>query len=345
MEMPVMLKVKELSEIMQVTAPAVTQKLKSVETEELKKSEKNRTLGISRETVATILKNSGHEHFYKKNIIMSHTIVGGSMKTTAIWSLFNSYIRISSKQDPIIIISTDSQSSIDEICMQKIENEIPVLADYFNNACSIEDLIHPIDIRENLWIIRSNLNNVFLDKSLSSPTKIKSEAMRLITEIYKKFEGTNPTIFIDTMPALSTSSTSFILAMSQLKQKYQEEINTTVIIPLRTDSTSLKGAEIAYNELEDCLETFGLKSKPNIKVYLANFDKRMSVSSQIMKDLFSHPKLKNYVADTVIRTSSEITKRSYNHESVFHKNLTPVSEDYKELMLEILGYEKEGAEA
>ena len=101
MEMPVPFKVKELSQILDVSTPAVSQRLKNM-TSVLLKSEKNRTVGIPRETIAKILTENGHGYFYRKNIFISTTIVGGSSKTVSSWSLFNAFLRISSKKNKYI---------------------------------------------------------------------------------------------------------------------------------------------------------------------------------------------------------------------------------------------------
>jgi hypothetical protein len=93
------------------------------------------------------------------------------------------------------------------------------------------------------------------------------------------------------------------------------------------------------------LDTFGVQETPNTKIFLANYDKRLSLSSEILRTLFSHPTLKDYVADTVIRTSAEIPKSSYQHKSIFHDKLPAVATDYQDLLLELLGYEKQGANA
>lgn len=347
MELPLALKVKELGKILDVSAPAVSQRLKNLESEVLK-SEKNRTVGIPRETIAKFLAENGYGYFYRRNLFLAHTIVGGSSKTSFTWSAFNSFVRISSKQNPCVIVSTDSQASIDDIAIGKIQSpeSQKVLADYFSGHANLSEILLPLNEAENLWIVPSNLNNVFLDKSLSSPAKLKTEALRLIQDIYKHFPGTKPSIFIDTMPALSASTSSFILAMAQLMSEFSEEdYNPVVCVPLRTDSTSLKGCEIAVQELLQVLDTFGVKKHPKVKVFLANFDKRLNLSDKILKNLFSHPILSDFVANTIIRTSSEIPKSSFNGKSIYHDRLTPISEDYSELLLELLGYEKQGATA
>lgn len=343
--MPVSMKVKEISKILDISKPAISQKI-SKQQEDLIKSNSNKTLGISRELIYKMLKEQGYDHFYRKNIFLFTTIVGGSSKTSSCWNLFNAYIRMSSKKNPVVIVSTDSQSSIDEIILKKQTNvgNQKVLVDYYSERATIDEVLTCINEEENLWLLRSSLNNVFLDKVLSSPKKIKEEGLRLIEDIYKKFEGTNPSIFIDTMPALSSSTATLELAMSQLMKKFSnKEYNPIIAIPLRTDQTSLSGAEMAVKELMTALETFGLKEMPTMKVYLANYDKRMSISNEILKSLFSNDLLNNFVAETVIRTSTEISKKAYINQSTFHDKLTPITEDYTELLLEFLGYEKKGA--
>lgn len=131
----------------------VKERLKNT-TAELFKSDKNRTVGIPRETACRILTENGHGYFYRKNIFLAHTIVGGSSKTSSIWSFFNAFLRIGSKQNPLIIISTDSQASIDDISMAKIQKpeEQKVLADYFSGRATLEEILRPIDESENLGL-------------------------------------------------------------------------------------------------------------------------------------------------------------------------------------------------
>jgi hypothetical protein len=92
-------------------------------TTELVKSDKNRTVGIPRETISRILTENGYGYFYRKNIFLAHTIVGGSSKTSAIWSFFNGFLRISSNKNPLILVSTDSQASLDDIALSKIQRD------------------------------------------------------------------------------------------------------------------------------------------------------------------------------------------------------------------------------
>jgi len=347
MEIPSAFKVKELSQIFDISSPAISQKLKNL-SDELLKSDKNRTVGIPRETTSKLLSENGFKHFYRKNIFLAHTIVGGSSKTSFTWSIFNGFVRLSSRKNPCIIISTDSQASIDDIALSGISNpdEQHVLTDYFNKKVSLDEILIPLNKEENLWIIPSNLNNVFLDKSVEGPSKIKTEALRLLNDIYAKFPGTNPSLFIDTMPALSASTGSFILAMAQLMDKFgPEEYNPVVCIPLRSDSTSLKGCEIAYSEMRNIINTFNLTQSPSVKIFLANYDKRLSLSNEILKLLFSNSELSPHVAQTVIRTSSEIPKASYQKLSIYHNKTPVVANDYTELLLEILGQQKPGVGA
>ena len=65
MELPIPFKVKELSQILDVSTPAVSQRLKNM-TDELLKSDKNRTVGIPRETTSRILTENGHGYFTEK---------------------------------------------------------------------------------------------------------------------------------------------------------------------------------------------------------------------------------------------------------------------------------------
>jgi Mrp family chromosome partitioning ATPase len=140
----------------------------------------NRIRGISPELVEEILKEK-HPHLYKSSIILTNTTTGGVGKTSATISLAYSARRITSRKTPIILIDADSQSSLTTQLIKDVGEH--ALIDYFEGKVSIKDLVKPVGGTDNIYLIPSNLNNIYLDKALSKPSLIKSAMKKLFDDI------------------------------------------------------------------------------------------------------------------------------------------------------------------
>jgi cellulose biosynthesis protein BcsQ len=302
----------------------------------------NRIRGISPELVEEILKEK-HPHLYKSSIILTNTTTGGVGKTSATISLAYSARRITSRKTPIILIDADSQSSLTTQLVKDVGEH--ALIDYFEGKVSIKDLIKPVGGTDNIYLIPSNLNNIYLDKALSKPSLIKSAMKKLFDDIFEHFKNAGSErakIFVDFPPQLSSIFSSAVLGIAQ----YSNEVTKVLAIPLRADNFGVRGAEITISEVDELLETFSIpKNAINITTFFSSLDRRVKTTADIFKMVMTNQELSKYLNPTAIRYSSELTKTSFRNETIYTRlEKSGVSDDYTDLLLSILGYQIEASE-
>ena len=186
-----------------------------------------------------------------------------------------------------------------------------------------------------MWIVGSNLNNVYLDRRFTNARQIRTMMKDLLDEIFNHF-GDGTKIFIDTPPQLSavTQSATCALALS--------EVRSVFLIPMRADLFSIKGAKICLSELEDLTLSYKDVDKVNVQCFLSSYDGRLKVSTETMKTLLRDKQLSKHICNVVVRHSSEVTKTAMNRENVYSSgNLSHVTYDFLDLALNIYGKKAE----
>ena len=329
------IKVQELAKIAEVSQPVISRKFK--EEHGAIKNDRNRILGITPQAIEEYLTAKGHGDIYQGGVYVASNLCGGTSKTTSSISIGASFRRISNpEKSPIIWVDYDSQFSLTSVLTgNAIADDKPVLVNYFENKAKLEEILTPVGNKEdNLWLIGSNLNNLYLEKTTSTPQAIRSNMRRLIEDIFAKF-GNRAKIFFDSPPALSNTTSSLICALSELQEKY----DTKLLIPLRSDRFSYNGARLTIQEKKSILEAFSLPDFDTV-VFLSSFDKRLKISVDIFKQLLEDPTLKDFVSPVVVRYSSEVSKAHQGNRSIFNGSNSPATEDYTDLMLFIMGYSK-----
>jgi cellulose biosynthesis protein BcsQ len=331
-------KVAELATIADCKPPVISRMFKTMEEPWIEKKN-NRITGISPELIENYFRKRGFNDLFKTTIILSNSTVGGTGKTSTVLAMAGSLRRITDRSKAVVMIDCDSQASATQTALGfAIPDDKPVLLDYFEGRASLDEVLHVVsNPEENIFIIGSNLNNIYMDKHLNSPKAIKDSMAKLFKELISKF-GEGVRILIDTPPQLSTSTSSTVCGISSMiKEGY--DLQAHYIIPIRPDSYSLKGASISVNEKTEILETFDL---PDIKTtcFLTAFDKRMKVGVEIMRQALQDDKLQNLLSPVMVRYSSEISKASLDHKNIFSDSrATPATKDYMDLTLYVLGYE------
>jgi cellulose biosynthesis protein BcsQ len=329
-------KVQELARIAGVTQPAISKKFKDEPSGSIK-NERNRILGITPQAIEEYLTARGQGEIYGGGIYLTSNLCGGTSKTTSCLSLGAAFRRIADpKKSPVIWVDYDSQFSLTSVLTgNAVPDEKPVLVNYFDGKAKLDDILTPVGAPDdNLWLIGSNLNNLYLEKILSAPIAMRSSMARLMKDIFSKF-GDRAKIFCDSPPALSSSTSSLICALSELQGKY----DTKLLIPLRSDRFSLSGAKLQMSEKKSILEAFNLPDCETV-VFLSSFDKRLKISMDIFKQLLEDPNLKDFVAPVYCRFSSEISKAHQGNRSIFSGTNNSATEDYTDLMLFVMGYKK-----
>ncbi len=335
------IKVQELAKIAEVSQPVISRKFKEEQSGAIK-NERNRIVGITPDAIEAYLTAKGCGHIYNGGAYLVTNCCGGTGKSSSALSIGASFRRISDpKTSPIIFCDFDSQASLSGVLTgNAIPDDKPVLVNFFEGKAKLDEILTPVgSLEDNLWVIGSNLNNLFLEKALSTPQAIRSSMKRLVEELFGKF-GNRAKIFFDSPPALSNATSSLVCAFSELQSKY----DTKLLIPLRSDRFSYNGARLTIGEKKSILEAFNLPDFETI-VFLSSFDKRLKISVDIFKQLLEDPILKEFVSPVVVRYSSEISKAHQSNRSIFNGSNSPACEDYTDLMLYVMGYEKAGGTA
>nr|WP_244924159.1 AAA family ATPase [Legionella beliardensis] len=111
--------------------------------------------------------------------MLSANLCGGVGKTTGTHSLSASARRIIHRDDPIVVVDTDPQGSFTASMFgaPAEDNEL-ILIDFLEGKTKIENIL--TEVGQNVWFIKSNLNQVYIDKVLSKPAEIKKGMLNFL---------------------------------------------------------------------------------------------------------------------------------------------------------------------
>ena len=296
------IKVNELARITNSSSALISRYFKSNNEERLTKVN-HRVIGISSEAAHDYLYKAGFEYFFKPSITLFANLCGGVGKTSGVINLSSSIRRITNKNIPIILIDGDSQASLtNTIIGQEAEDDEPILVDYIEGKAKLSDII--IEISDNVWLIKSNLNQAWIEKILIKPKDIRDLIYKLYTDIFNTF-GENTKIFQDHTPQLSNLFASSVSALYKLPSN----IIKSVLIPMRSDSVAINGANYIIREIEEICDTFNHSyNKINIHCYFSNIDRRFSTTSESLDLIKKKPKVMSHLCSPMIRTCNDITK-------------------------------------
>ncbi len=323
-------KVSELAHILGCPNSDVVERLKSTQISSLE-LRSGRIAGVPPEAVEAFLRKKGRLSLFDNFITLVGANVGGVGKTSATVNLAAASRRITARSRAVVIIDTDCQgSATTQVLGEVIPDHRPVLDDYLSGKAKLEDILTPVgDEKENVWIIGSNLNNIYLDRRFSNANHIRGIMKGLLTELFDHFDG-GAKIFIDTPPQLSAVTQSATCALAQM------DVRSVFLIPLRADLFSIKGAKICLSSLEDLVSAYKDVDKINVKCVLSSYDARLKVSSDTMRVLLEDEQLSKYICNVVVRQNSEVTKAAMKRENIFTSNSTSnVASDYLDLAFHI----------
>lgn len=320
------IKVKELARLADISKAVISKYFKHITEEDVIRIN-NRIAGISPEATTKFLLEHDINHFEKGGVILSANLCGGVGKTSGIHSLSACCRRIIDRKDPIVIVDTDSQGSLtSSVFSTPAADHEPILIDFLEGKAKVENIL--TDIGSNIWFVKSNLNQAYIDKILSKPADIKKGMLSFYNSIFQHL-GNKTKIFQDHTPQLSSVFASSICALSQL----EENLLKAVIIPMRSDNYAIDGAEKILSEIEELQETFSLNKNVDIHCYFSSIDKRISTTSEAIKTAQKKPKIIQYLSPVVIRYCAEIPKSIQNFTNVYSDGKSnKASEDYQDLL-------------
>lgn len=328
-------KISELAQIAGVTPPLISRYFKDRKDEQIIRKN-NRITGLMPEAVQDYLVSSGINHFQQPSITLSANLCGGVGKTTSIYNLGIALRRMSNRETPIIYIDGDSQASFTSIVFgEPAQDNTPILIDFLERKASIDDIL--THLGDNIWFIKSNLNQVWIDKTLSKPKEIKEGVLRLYQELFHKF-GKNIHVFQDHTPQLSALFASSVCALHQL----DSNVLKSVIIPIRSDKFAIQGGDYIIKEMEEIRETFSFTKNINIHCFFSTIDRRISTTADVFKVAKDYPNILDNLSSAVVRYCSEIPKSIMSNSNIYAKSSSNnAAKDYQDLLQYIFA-KKEG---
>lgn len=338
---PIAFRVTELARISGVGKPAVSMALKG----DNNASEKlelagGKIVGILPETVEEFLLARGKSNLAKSALIVLSTQTGGCGKTSSCINLAAAARRMTSRKSAIVMIDADSQASLSlQASGAAANDDDPILLSWIEGKVKLAtDLLTPVG--ENVWLVRSNLNNAFLDRAMGRPQLIKTAATKLVRELIDHF-GPGTKVLVDTPPQLSSVGQSFIVATAAMRQ---DEIGT-LLVPIRLDDFGVKGAQIAIGEANEVVNAF-FNTSVKALCFVNGFDQRTKNSVRTLSAITRNPVLNDFLAPVAIRHSSEVARAIARRSSVFtdYKNASTIGADYIDLLLSALGCERDERE-
>lgn len=320
------IKVSEVAKITASSSPLISRQFKECSNEEVKRVN-NRIVGINSDTVERYFREIGLNYFYRPAILLSANLCGGVGKTTSIYNLGSSLRRITSNDTPIVYVDGDSQGSFTSLVFGKpADDQEPILIDFLEKKAGINDIL--TEINDNMWFVKSNLNQVWIDRVLSKPQDIKKGMLHFYASIFEKL-GKNTKIFQDHTPQLSNLFSSSVCALNQM----DNSILKAILIPIRSDKFAIQGADYIIREISELTSTFSLQNDINIHCYFSSIDKRVSTTAEALKVASTNQNIMQNLSPIVIRYCSEISKTIMQCTNVYSSGKNNnAAEDYQDLL-------------
>ncbi|OAJ33035.1 hypothetical protein A0O36_02773 [Piscirickettsiaceae bacterium NZ-RLO1] len=325
-------KISEMAKVAGVSTPFISKYFRDFDDSKVTRVNK-RIVGITPEAVENYLMHVGLDYFYRPSIILSANLCGGVGKTSSIYNLGAAMRRITSRDTPIVYIDGDSQGSFTSMVFgEPADDSEPLLLDFLEGKVKIEEILTEVD--DNVWFIKSNLNQAWIEKILSKPKDIKNSMLNFYKEIYKHL-GKETKIFQDHTPQLSSLFASSVCALCQL----DESILRSVIIPMRSDKFAIQGANYIIQEIDDLVDTFSLDNDIDIHCFFSSIDRRVSTTGEALKLAKANENILDRLSSIIVRYCSEVPKSIMKSSSVFTSGKTNnAAQDYQDLLQYIYSY-------
>lgn len=326
------IKVSEIAKITNTSIPLISRHFRTHDESKVTRVN-NRIIGISPEAAEEYLKSIGLNAFYRPAIILSANLCGGVGKTTSIYNLGACLRRITDRKTPIVYVDGDSQGSFTSIVFGKpADDSDPILIDFLEGKATIDNIL--TEVGNNFWFVKSNLNQVWMDKVLGKPQELKKAMLKFYEAIFSKL-GSDVKIFQDHTPQLSALFGSSICALNQL----DNSILKTVLIPIRSDKFAIQGADYILKEINELTETFAFPDNIEKHCFFSSIDKRVSTTASALRLASSKENIVRHISPVVIRYSAEIPKSIMSSDNVYSsKKHNNAAEDYQDLLEYIFNY-------
>jgi MinD-like ATPase involved in chromosome partitioning or flagellar assembly len=286
-----------------------------------------RIVGICPEAANEYFNAAGLTYLDQGAVILLGNICGGVGKTTGTNNITAGLRRMINRNDPIICIDGDAQSS----CTRHIFGDYApdnalLLIDFLEDRASIDDILTPLE--NNIWFLKSNLNQASIERVLSRPQDFKNGMLRFYNAIFDKF-GTKAKLIQDHNPSINAVLMSSLAAIHQL----QPDMLRALLIPIRSDEYAINGARTLLRDLKIMKDTFSLYGEIDIHCYFSSMDGRISTMASVLEQANKDKNIVKHLSAVGVRFSDEVHKSIDKKENVYSKNPTnKAAQDYNELI-------------
>ena len=239
---------------------------------------------------------------------------GGTGKTT---SAVTTATRASEFGFRAVVLDLDAQASATfMLAPQEVDQAKPFI-EIWDKPTQISDIL--INVSPELSLLPSSLDNSLLDIHLSKPLSQKTAIRDACSHMHAMGHDL---VVIDCPPSLGAGVISAICA------------SDTLVVPTTPDNFSLRGIDLTIEETGAIAETFGLP-KPQIKILLTHYDRRIKLSDEVYKHL--QDKYADMLIQQPIRISSAYAQAQEQGKTVFQfAKAKKVQADYHALTTELL---------
>ncbi len=264
-------------------------------------------------TVRQVLKNVGVDYGFRS--IAHVNLRGGIGKTTAAITLA---WRAASYGFKTCLLDLDPQGSATLALGVTPDDDAATFIDIWNDPDELlEEALVPV--KDHLTLLPSALENSLLDSAMARPAAQKQAVAATLKRLR---ELGYDLVVIDCPPSLGAAVISSVCAVD------------TVVVPVWSDPFSIKGLELARQEISQICETFGLQS-PEVKVLYSRYDRREAISDKTLEQL--RGRFREALLPLRIRVSSEFSKALAEGRTVFEaRRKNGAADDYDAYVRHIL---------
>lgn len=307
--------VKDASDFLGISLPAIHKQIKSKNLEYTKSQNK---LYFEHKTAKQIFKLP-----FNPTSWSWQNLKGGVGKTHL---SFATAIRLTLYGAKVAVIDLDQQGNFTQACDINPENK-PVLIDIIRDRLEIEKCMVPVI--NGLDILPSRIENAVLDNLFAlNNLPVHKELKNRVDKLKNSYDF----VFIDCPPSLGQAVTSAAIAADY------------IIVPVDPERFSLSGLSVTLNELErNVAEKFEVSLC--VKIVLNKFDARTSLSHTVLTALFNDPVYRTRLFKTFVRTSQELPNAVSKGKTIFDSlRASTAKEDIDLLTRELINISLHGTQ-